>query len=185
MGLWTVWRGWGLPLSSIISSMPSMLGRKHTNTLTHLHMCWFWLFFILLKICISSAINRNAVVVILAGFLIDKLGNRCMFAICFEMSLGFRRQKNGNKLVSVSFFLQLGCFCFLSCVFWARPCSPWVPTSKELPVFFHSCSQAVCCSDQAMDLWPVRTHHVKCLSQGNRSLYKKRHNHFFPLTVWH
>lgn len=32
-----------------------------------------------------SVINRNAVVVILAGFLIDKLGNRCKF--CFMFSL--------------------------------------------------------------------------------------------------
>lgn len=81
MGQWTVWRDWGWPLSSTIFSMPSMLGRKHVKCGKHCENAEKWL----INEKLLSVINRNAVVVILAGFLIDKLGNRCKF--CFMFSL--------------------------------------------------------------------------------------------------
>ena len=93
----------------------------------------------------------------MAGFLIDKLGNRCKCNVSADVLIQTAKLWEAHgKLIFLSPSLQLECFSSPSCVFWARRCSRWAPTSKGLPICCRWCSQADYSLDQAMDLWPVR-----------------------------
>lgn len=143
------------------SAVQSSLCHLCLDVRIHTHwFCWclYWRISIweMLQLVLFSLNDRNAVVVIMAGFLIDKLGNRCKFisVIFFKRVTDRIRCAKPSSVCS----LQSGCFCSLSCVFWARPCLHWVPTSKELPICCRWCSQAACSLDQEMDLSPVSLH---------------------------
>lgn len=133
MGLWTVWRDWGWPLSSIISSMPSMLGRKHTNTLTHLHICWFWLFYSsesLHLLCNQQKCSGGD-----PGWIPHWQIRKSLYVcICFEMSLGFRRQKKKKKVINwhlFSSFYSWGVSVFFPVCFGLVPVRPGFPLQRN------------------------------------------------------